>query len=334
MTDSNKQHSTTQIVVRDRRAPYHYTIQNIVMDEWRPLIGSIGLDIYNLLCRFAMWRDNERSSISYTVFQRFLGHSRATIWTYLRLLELCELIYRETPGSVDIVKNGKRTKKRVNNTPNNYYILEPQKVSSEFLENLKTAIRKEDGMDDNFKSSFVESANTWKSFDMAFGSSRPRASITPVVDQPSLFGDSSDDDSLPAPQVSIITKRMFNRISILDEKTIAEFAHLEPSVILAVIWHGRTEQWINPDRFSGYVIKTLRKGTIPPHGFIYLAEKWLNMTRNERHAFAMNNWPYIKTYRESQVAHELDVSETVATSILALIKSQSFSSFQNWINIS
>ena len=335
MTHSNQYHSTTNhedaIYIRDIREHY-YPIHNVILDEWRPLIGPIGLDIYNFLSRIS-FRENERARASYTIMQKFLGHSRSTIWTYLRLLELCELIQRDVPGAVNVIQNGVKKRKRVSNAPNNYYLLNPKRVTPTFLSRLKNAIEKEEKMDGGFKKSFYASIDNWQSFASYF----PKASRPVVVpaNQPSLFDPPNEENPPPSldPKDILLAKRLLFKISIRDENTLAALLDNHPSTILAVIWHGRTEQWVNPDRFSGYVIRALEKKTEPPKGFIYLAEKWIGMTRNERQHFADHNWPYMKMNTPEEIAHQLDVSVATATSILSLIKSSSFSSFRNWIDI-
>ncbi len=320
--------------VRDIRKSNYYVVDNIVMDEWVPLIGDIGYTIYSLLVRVSNRRDGESARVSFRLLKQHLGYSSATVMTYIRFLEICQLIYRDKP-EILVEQSGNLVKKRIGNRANTYYILDTHSVTPEELQSIKNAVLTDKQIDDGFRKCFVKRITKWKSIDKLWSPSQS-SQVKPIITQASLFdGDEGGNgNDSPASSVSTMTKRILSKVDIRDENILAQLSQHDPALILAVIWHGRTEKWVDLDRFSGYVIATLNKSTPPPQGFIYLAEKWLAMTRNERHAFAMNNWPYMKTYQPQEIANELNISEAMATSILALIKSQSFTSFQNWIDIS
>ena len=318
--------------VRDIRKSNYYVIDNIVMDEWVPLIGDIGYAIYSLLIRVSNRRDGESARVSFRLLKQHLGYSSATVMTYIRFLEMCQLIYRDKP-EILVEQKGKLIKKRVGNRSNTYYILETHTVTPEELQTLKNGVLTDSQIDDGFRKGFVKRINAWKPISKLWTSNRP-SQVKPIITQASLFDEDENGDKSPRTPVSPITKRILEKVDIRNEQTVAKLSHHDASHILATVWYGRTQKWIDPERFSGYVISSLNKETPPPSGFVYLAEKWLSMTRNERHAFAMNNWPYLKANTTHQIAQQLNVANATAEAILALIKSKSFSSFQDWIEIS
>jgi len=111
----------TTIVVRDRRTPHQFSIENLVLDEWLPIIGQIGFMLYAFYVRMAD-REEEKSFPSYSLIQRHLGIGPASISEHNQLLVWCGLLH---------IKRGTR------HAANIYYILDPLPVTTELLASLR-----------------------------------------------------------------------------------------------------------------------------------------------------------------------------------------------------
>lgn len=101
------------IRVRDRRTQYQFSIHNLLIDEWYPIIGVHGYALYSLYVRMAS-RDDERCYPSVRLIRAHMGMSASTISDYNRLLRWCGLIHVESGGQ---------------NRPNDYYILDIPSVT-------------------------------------------------------------------------------------------------------------------------------------------------------------------------------------------------------------
>jgi hypothetical protein len=115
------QKAETTIVVRDRRTPHQFSIENLVLDEWLPIIGQIGFMLYAFYVRMAD-REEEKSFPSYSLIQRHLGIGAASISEHNQLLVWCGLLH---------IKRGTR------HAANIYYILDPLPITVESLASLR-----------------------------------------------------------------------------------------------------------------------------------------------------------------------------------------------------
>ena len=152
------------ITIRDRRKPRQYSIENRIMDEYRPLIGAAGLDLYNLYVRMANKRD-ERSWPGYSLIQEHLGIGSSTVSEMNQLLEWCGLVHIENGGS---------------RRSNVYYILEPRPVTHEFLQGLRARVSAGWSDDRRIRRTVLARIDGWRSFLQRCGSRR-RASRVKVV---------------------------------------------------------------------------------------------------------------------------------------------------------
>jgi len=118
----------TRIVVRDRRKPRQFSIENVVFDEWRPIIGAIGYDLYSFYVRMSNRDLGEKAWPAYSLIQAHLSIGRSSISEYNHLLAWCGLLHIE-PGN--------------HRKSNTYYILDPQPVTPEALAILRETIERE-----------------------------------------------------------------------------------------------------------------------------------------------------------------------------------------------
>ena len=112
------------IVVRDRRKFNQFTIHNVLVDHWVPIIGQIGFLLYAFYTRLANKKD-EKAFPGYTLIQRHLKLGRGSISEHNRLLVWCGLIH---------IEEGGRRK------ANEYYILAVPEVDAERIEVIRGLI--------------------------------------------------------------------------------------------------------------------------------------------------------------------------------------------------
>lgn len=137
-----------QIVVRDRRKPHHFTVDNVILDEYLPIVGPIGMALYSLYCRMASFRD-EKSYPGYVMIQGHLGISSGTVANYNRLLVWCGLIHIE-PGDP------------TRNEANDYYILDPKPVTIDLLNSIYQNAQGHYADDQFFLTALLERIKAWR----------------------------------------------------------------------------------------------------------------------------------------------------------------------------
>lgn len=115
------------IVVRDRREPRQFSVANVLVDEWYPLLGSVGFVLYTFYVRLSNRKD-ERAFPGYQLIRRHFGFSRATIARYNRLLVWCQLIH---------IEEGNEHK------ANEYFILEVPAVDVDAIERVRSRVLSE-----------------------------------------------------------------------------------------------------------------------------------------------------------------------------------------------
>jgi hypothetical protein len=102
-------------LLSDRRRVHQFSVHNLLVDEWYPILGDAGYVLYSFYVRLANRRD-ERAFPGFKLIRRHFGYGRATIWNYNRLLVWCSLI-SIVPGNEF--------------NPNQYFILEVPKCDEE-----------------------------------------------------------------------------------------------------------------------------------------------------------------------------------------------------------
>ena len=112
------------IIVRDRRKLNQFTIHNVLVDHWVPIIGQIGFLLYAFYTRLANKKD-EKAFPGYTLIQKHLKLGRGSISEHNRLLVWCGLIH---------IEEGNRRK------VNEYYILAVPEVTEEGIERIRGLI--------------------------------------------------------------------------------------------------------------------------------------------------------------------------------------------------
>ena len=84
---------TIEIEVRHNMRDFSFfQLHNFIVDDYIPLIGVIGLGIYNVLVRRAM-RDKMNTKLAQTILCEHLSLRKETARAYILTLELCGLIY-------------------------------------------------------------------------------------------------------------------------------------------------------------------------------------------------------------------------------------------------
>jgi len=135
-----------QIVVRDRRQPKQFSIANVVIDQWLPIIGLPGYAIYSLYVRMAGLAD-ERCWPGYTLIKTHLGISKSTVSRYNKLLLWARLIH---------IEEGDR-----HNT-NNYYILDVPEVDLDALHAIRRQAERDLSEQDPFRSTILDRLERWE----------------------------------------------------------------------------------------------------------------------------------------------------------------------------
>ena len=135
------------VIVRDRRKPHQYCIENLVLDEWRPIIGRSGYDIYSFYVRMANRDMNEKSWPAYSLLKAHLGVGSSTISEYNQLLEWCGLLYIEAGNY------------RKSNT---YYIRDPAPVTMEGLVELRRKVQEGWSSSRRIRQTVLERIENWR----------------------------------------------------------------------------------------------------------------------------------------------------------------------------
>jgi hypothetical protein len=135
-----------EITVRDRRQVYQFSIHNLVIDEWLPVITIRGLALYAFYVRLAN-KEDERSYPGYRLIQEHLGMSPSTISDYNKLLEWCGLIHIE-PGD------------RV--TSNDYYILDVPQATPESLNEVRRRAKAQMNPKSTFLKALLKRLDEWQ----------------------------------------------------------------------------------------------------------------------------------------------------------------------------
>ncbi len=312
-TEDSQDQQEIVIHVRDRRKPKQYIVDNLIMDEYHPLIGNLGYSIYSLLVRMSNERDGEQARASLRMMCAHLGiESRAVLGYYITLMEMCGLLFKDLP-EVIIIQGGKRVKKKLGNRSSTYYILDVKPVTKERLKEIKTAVATNNTFNDTYKQLFLRSIKSWKPIQQVW--SRPNTQIKTIVGQMALDLDDQVPESAPPPPATLQEAdpksiEILRQVNITKPSLIQQLGQRKPDQILALIWYGRSQSWLEDDRISGYVIKNLAPdGAPPPKGFLELAKFWLEGDLEDRQAVAD---AYIFGGNAKSLAEDLNISLTAA----------------------
>lgn len=110
-----------QFISRNATSDTKFAILNVIMTDWRPLLGSHGFDIYACLVMLATTRQN----IGLRRIGGHLGITERSVRHHLQFLYLCELI--------DIAL-GDAT------NPNTISIIDPPQLNNEFVDELREIV--------------------------------------------------------------------------------------------------------------------------------------------------------------------------------------------------
>ena len=300
------------IVVRDRRQPRQFSIANVVIDQWLPIIGMPGYTIYSLYVRMA-GIDDERCWPGYTMITTHLGIARATVSRYNKLLRWCRLIH---------IEEGDR-----HNT-NNYYILDVPTVDVDTLHHIRQKTETELSQGDPFRGTVLRRLDRWEPIQVLWD--RPQRSVDVIrPGQMALPGcDAQECDSLvehpgslvehPVPpencnnpnKQSKSTEQKNNpqqqgRAGCADNAVVAllssygvvisscpELAQCD--YVMARAWCLYTDTQIL-SRPEGFIVSRLRAKRAPPHEFVVLAdigeEEWAWLEKHAKARAYGTNWP-------------------------------------------
>lgn len=294
MTDSNPinrqdEANSGEIVihVRDRRKPKQFIVDNLIMDEYFPLVGATGYSIYSLLVRMSNERDGEQARASLRMMCSHLSiESRSALGYYITLMEILGILFKDLPEAI-IMQNGRQVKKKMGNRTNYYYILDVKPVTPERLKAFKTAVQANEVFNDTYRTLFLKNIEDWRPIQSHWR--RPGKKIKTVVGQDSLPLDFGQDENTAPPSTATMqdadpkSLEILRRIEITRPSLLQELGQHKPSDILALVWYGQTQSWMEDDRLSGYIIKNLGNDGAPaPKGFHQLASFWLQADEENR----------------------------------------------------
>jgi hypothetical protein len=134
------------IRVRDRRQKYQYSVANVVMDEWLPIIGHVGYALYGLYVRLSNLQD-ERAYPGYSTIMRHMGIGRSTISEHNRLLVICGLI-EIVPGDFT--------------TSNDYYLLDIPHITPETRVDIRKRIETGFSVKSINRQTFLKRLDKWQ----------------------------------------------------------------------------------------------------------------------------------------------------------------------------
>ncbi len=134
------------IRVRDRRKARQFSIDNLIMDEWFPVITLRGFTLYSFYCRMANGKD-ERCFPGYSLIRTHLGMGKTSISDYNKLLTWCGLIH---------IQSGNENKS------NDYYILDVPKATPERINAIKEKAEAELNGDSKFLTQVLKRLESWQ----------------------------------------------------------------------------------------------------------------------------------------------------------------------------
>lgn len=204
------------IRVRDRRDPHQFTVHNLLIDEWFPIISSNGYSLYSLFCRMAV-KGEERCWPGLRMIVKHLGMGASTVSEYARLLAWCELVYI-LPGAA----GGRQT--------SDYYLLDVPAVTGERLQAIQAAVsadmarlaaerekeakkleagglkaaavkvREKNGS--AFHRTVLRRLKKWEPIQAHWGDDRPTPTIIPAGQLP-LFGENGGDGAVDNSRIPV-----------------------------------------------------------------------------------------------------------------------------------
>lgn len=334
--DDQQQEDEIVIHVRDRRKPKQYIVDNLIMDEYYPIIKSSGYSIYSLLVRMSNERSGEQTWASLRMMAAHLGiGSNSTLSYYITLLEITGLIFKDLPEAI-VMQGGKKVKKKLGNRSNIYYILDVKPVTPERLEAFKVAVKTNQTFTESYRNLFLKNLDEWQPIQSHW---RPKGKkIKTIVGQPGLpFTDEAKEDDA-APSVATIedanptSLKILRQLEITKPSLLQELGQQNPAHILALIFYGRTQSWMEDDRISGYVIKNLGPDGAPaPKKFMQVAQYWLSANEEQRQLLA-DAWPY-QGYAHS-LSQEYELPLPIAEVALKLTNQDpSKNCFLEWLDL-
>jgi hypothetical protein len=295
-----------EITVRDRRQVYQFSIHNLVIDEWLPIITIRGLALYAFYVRLAN-KEDERSYPGYRLIQEHLGMSPSTISDYNELLEWCGLIHIE-PGD------------RV--TSNDYYILDVPQATPENLDAIRQQAKAQLKPNSKFLKTLLKRLNEWQPIQALWDRSATKRTIivhkaqlalpledpnegatpaeqgatpaehpvTPAEEgtlpgvaeqsEATVGGDeSSNDASGPA----VTSTASFLQNLGVTEPTLSQIAGRDEATAQAWWWYVQTQPGLKKKGIElDYLIKRLKSNDPLLPGYLELAGVWLQLSNDQR----------------------------------------------------
>lgn len=147
---SRQKRYTDDVNFVDLKERKYYILENEIMDEYRPIIGMVGYDLYGLYCRMANRQKQNSLHPAMKLITTHLGHERSTISCHNWLLECAELI------RIEIGEKGKS---------NTYYVLDVNPITPKLLRKLEQALQplETDGVNwARFKAHRLEAVLNWR----------------------------------------------------------------------------------------------------------------------------------------------------------------------------
>ncbi len=181
MSKSQQRYPTIEVVDQEKSA--FFMVKNEIVTEYRPLIGSTGLDLYCLYKQMANRKEGETLYPAMQFISDHLGLANITISCNNWLLECCGLLKIETGDA---------------RTSNRYTLLPVTPVTPELLAKLTEALQPKatDGQRwAKFKANRLDAVQNWQPLSAHF-KAKPAAPATPATNGQAPQIQSAD---LPSP---------------------------------------------------------------------------------------------------------------------------------------
>ena len=265
------------LVVRDNRDPGWYWLDNEIMDDYRPLIGCTGLDLYSLYARRSM-NDTQKAAIPREVVRKHLSISPSTLTEHNYILEWCELIHIQ----------------RKHHRVHAIHMLDPQPITLEQLEKIRQnvldatgGVRPRKPRYPHLRATILKRLDNWQSlndlWDEHAQDAKQAITIIKASElQQTLPGFESDNGSVPPAEYDNLIEEIVTTFANDDEETVQQEADKLLKAYGAEIVTRQLDRW--PQRCS--IAEASDRGLDSPLGlFIWSvktdAPQWTEKEKKE-----------------------------------------------------
>lgn len=309
-------YADTVIIVRDRRDQPWYWKHNLIQDHYRPLIGGIGHDLYDLYCRHAS-NEDQSCNPSFSLIAAHLNISRNSITYYNLWLEWVGLVVRDRPEVAEVVA-GRRRMRRLAGRSNTYYLLPVEPLTEQRIEEIRQKVEgcKIPTFITLYKSIFTDLLDAWHPIDYWYRRLPQRRATRTIANQPGLFElDGDGQVSIAGPEAERINREVLERMG-LDPAAAADLAgRHDPVMVLASSWYAAVQDTLtNP---PGFIRRQLQKQLPPPAHFIDLADWYLytdeaelmDLRQAAASGYGVHEWDFVDEEATRQLINTLRARE-------------------------